>query len=97
MMFCKIFSHRLTDYDVISHDLHVIVTIRPGVFVPEADHMSKLVHDNAKLVAVFAYGYRLRTVATFAHERTASERREGKMNTNINHRSIMRTILTGII
>lgn len=61
-------SHRLTDNDMISHDLHVIVTIGPGVFVPEADHMSKLVHDDAKLVTVFAYGYRLRTVATFAHE-----------------------------
>lgn len=73
-MIFQIFSHCLTNYDVISHDLHVIVTIRSGMFVPEADHMSKLVHNDAELVAIFAYRYRLRTVATFAHERTTSEK-----------------------
>lgn len=70
----EIFSNCLTDYDVISHDLHVIVTIRPSVFVPEANHMSKLVHNDAELVAVFSYGYGLWTVAAFTHKRTTSEK-----------------------
>lgn len=75
----EIFQRCLTDYNVISHDLHVIVTIGPGMFVPEADHMSKLVHDDTELVAVFTNGYRLRTVATFAHKRTASEKYRRKI------------------
>lgn len=65
-----ILLNRLTDYDVISHDLHMIITIRPSVFVPEANHMSKLVHDDTELVAVFAYGYGLWAVAALTHKRT---------------------------
>lgn len=61
---------------MISHDLHVIVTIGPGMFVPEPDHMAKLVHDDTELVAIFSNGYRLWTVAAFAHERTASGKKK---------------------
>lgn len=70
----------LTDYDVISHDLHVVVAIGPGVFVPEPDHVSELVHDDAELVAVLSDGYRLWTVAALADKRTASGKRVGKKN-----------------
>ena len=42
----------------------MIVTGRPRVLVPEPDDMSQLVHHDAKLVAVFTNGDRLRAITT---------------------------------
>jgi len=62
---------RFTGQDVLEDDLNVIVSVGSRVFVPEADHVTKLVHDDAELVAVLADRDRLRTVAALSHERTA--------------------------
>ncbi|GFS52910.1 hypothetical protein TNCV_330701 [Trichonephila clavipes] len=64
----------LTGHDVLVDDLHVIVSIRSGVLVPEAHHVAKLVHHNTKLVAVLADGNSLRAVAALTHERTTPAR-----------------------
>lgn len=68
---------------MISHDLHVVVAIGSGVLVPEADNVSKFVHDDAEFVAVFANGYRLWTVAAFSHKRTASARFENEKKKSV--------------
>ena len=44
------------------------------MLVPEADDVSQFVNDDSKLIAIVAYGYGLRTIASFADERTASAR-----------------------
>ena len=50
------------------YDNHVMVAVRPGVFVPEADHMTQLVHHDAELVAVLADTDGLGAVAALADE-----------------------------
>jgi hypothetical protein len=52
----------------------VIVAIRSRVLVPEADHVTQFVDDDAELVAVFADGNGLSAVAAFTYKRTASNR-----------------------
>lgn len=48
------------------------VPVRPGVFVPEADHVPQFVDYDAELVAVLPNGDRLSTTAAFANERAAT-------------------------
>jgi hypothetical protein len=62
----------LTFLYVLVEDVDEQITIGPCVLVPETDHMSEFVHNDAELVTVFTNRYRLRSVATFAHKRTAS-------------------------
>ena len=61
----------LTRHDMLVDDIDKVVAIRPRVLVPEADHVTQLVHHDAELVAVLADADHLRTAATLAHERTA--------------------------
>lgn len=58
--------------DVVPDDADVLVSIRPCVFVPEADHMSQLVHHDAKFVTVFTDGYSLGASSSASHVWTAS-------------------------
>ena len=58
----------LTRHDVLGDNVHVFIAIRPRVFVPEADHVTQFVHDDAEFVAVFADGDRLGPVTTAPHE-----------------------------
>ncbi len=44
----------LTDHDVFAEDGHPLISIGPGVLVPETDHVAQLVNDDAELVAVLA-------------------------------------------
>ena len=60
-----------TGQDVLEDDLYVVVAVGARVFVPEADHVTELVHHDAELVAVLADRDRLRPVAALSHERTA--------------------------
>ena len=52
--------------------MDVIVAIGSRVLVPEADHVTQFVDDDAELVAVFADGNCLSAVAAFTYKRTAS-------------------------
>jgi len=60
-----------TRQDIFKDDLDVIVSVRSRVLVPEADHVTQFVDDDAELVAVLADRDRLRTVAALSHEWTA--------------------------
>ena len=62
----------LTFLYVLVEDVDEQISIGPCVLVPKANHMSEFVHDDAELVTVLTDRYRLRSVATFAHKRTAS-------------------------
>lgn len=62
---------RLTWLNVVPDDADVLVAVRPRVLVPEANHMTQLVHHDAKLVTVLANGDGLGTSAPPAHKRTA--------------------------
>lgn len=57
----------LTWLDVIPDDGHMIVTVRPCVFMPEANNVAQFVHHDAKLVTVLAYGDSLGPVAATTH------------------------------
>lgn len=65
---------QLTWLNVVPDDADVLVAVRPRVLVPEANHMTQFVHDNAKLVTVLANGDGLGTSAPAAHIRTAPKR-----------------------
>ena len=60
-----------TGHDVLADDVDVIVAIGSRVLVPEADHVTQFVDDDAELVAVLADGDGLRSVAALANERAA--------------------------
>ena len=63
--------HSLTHHDVLVDDVHEVVAVGPRVLVPEADHVTQLVHDDAELVAVLADADHLRAAAALADERAA--------------------------
>ena len=62
---------RATWHDVLVEDVHVVAPVRARVFVPESDHVTELVNDDAELVTVLADRDRLRTAAALTDERTA--------------------------
>lgn len=45
---------KFTGKDVLEDDLNVVVSVRSRVFVPEPDHVTELVDDDAELVTVLA-------------------------------------------
>lgn len=51
----------LTWLDVFSDDGDVLISVWPGVFMPETNYMAQLVSHDAKLVTVFPNGYGLGT------------------------------------
>lgn len=53
--------------DVVSDDAYMLVSVRTCVLVPEADHVAKFMHHDAKLVAVLPYGDGLRAAASPSH------------------------------
>lgn len=53
-------------------DDHMILAIWSRVLVPEADHMTQLVHHNSKLVAVLADGNRLSPITPLPHVRATA-------------------------
>lgn len=57
--------------NVVPDNADVFISIRPSVFMPEANHMPQLMHHNAKLVTVFPNGYGLRAPSTATHIGTA--------------------------
>ena len=61
----------LTRHDMLVDDIDEVIAVWPRVFVPEAAHVTQLMHHDAELVAVLADADHLRTAATLAHERTA--------------------------
>ena len=69
IMMCT--RHSLTHHDVLVDDVHEVVAVGPRVLVPEADHVTQLVHDDAELVAVLADADHLRAAAALADERAA--------------------------
>jgi len=51
---------------VLVDDFDVLVAVRPGVLVPEADHVTELVNDDSELVAVLPDRDRLRAATSTA-------------------------------
>ena len=51
----------------------LFLPLLPRVLVPESDHVSQLVHDDAELVAVFPDRDGLRAVAALPHEGATTE------------------------
>lgn len=64
-------NYSLTEHNIVPYDLHVSIPIRSRVFMPEADHVTQLVHNYAEFVAVLANRDGLGTIASFANERAA--------------------------
>ncbi len=62
----------LTDHDVFAEDGDPLVSIGPGVLVPETDHVAQLMNDDAELVAVLADRNGLWTVSAFPHKRATA-------------------------
>ena len=62
--------------DVSVHNLDVFVAIRSRVFVPESDHMTKLVNDNAEFVAVLSDRYSLGSSTSSADVGTTTENKK---------------------
>lgn len=46
----------------------MVVSVRSGVFVPEAHHVPQLVYHDTELVTVLADGDGLRSVPSLPHE-----------------------------
>lgn len=67
--------------NVVPDNTDVFVSIRPCVFVPEANHMTQLMHHNAKLVTVFPNGYGLGSPSTATHIGTAPMNQQPHMQT----------------
>lgn len=63
----------LTGHYVVPDDLHVSVTVRPGMLVPETNNVTQFVNNYAELVAIFPDADCLRTVPSLSHERAASD------------------------
>ena len=57
----------LTGLDVVADDGHVVVAVGPRVLVPEADHVTQLVHHDAELIAVLPDGNGLRAPPAAPH------------------------------
>lgn len=57
----------ITWLDVVSDDAYMLVTVRTCVFMPEADHVAKFMHHNAKLIAVLSYRDGLRAATSPPH------------------------------
>lgn len=53
--------------NVIPDNADMFITVRPRVFVPESDHVTQLMHHNAKLVTVFPNGYGLGASSSTTH------------------------------
>jgi len=68
----KTLRSTLTWHNVFIDNFHVLVSIRPGVLVPEADHVTKLVNYDAELVTVLADTDCLVPVPALTHKRTTS-------------------------
>ena len=62
----------VTWHNTAVYDVHVQVPIWAGVLVPKADHVTKLVHHDAKFITVLADRDGLRSVASAAYERAAA-------------------------
>ena len=56
---------------MLVEDVDVVAPVRARVFVPESDHVTELVNDDAELVTVLTDRDRLRTTAALTDERTA--------------------------
>lgn len=69
----------LTCHDIVPDDLDVVVSIRPRVLVPEANHVAQLVDHDAELVAVLSDGDGLSATTTLADERTASRKKDERV------------------
>lgn len=57
----------LTWLNVVPDNADVFVSVGPRVLVPESDHVTQLVHHNAKLVTVFPNGYSLGAPTATTH------------------------------
>lgn len=54
---------QLTLLNVFINNFYMLVPVRSRMLVPEPNNVPQLVHHNPKFVAVFAYGYCLRSTA----------------------------------
>lgn len=84
--------HLLTAHDVVANDLYVSISIRPGVFVPEANDMAQFMNDYTKLVTVFPDTDCLRSVTSFPNEGTASGDGVGVKHEDISQRNVLSEI-----
>lgn len=64
-------SRAPTWLNVVPDNADVFVSIGPRVLMPEANHVTQLVHHNAKLVTVFPNGYGLGAPSPATHVGTA--------------------------
>lgn len=70
----------LTCHYVIAHDLDMVITVGPCMFMPEANHMPQLVYHNAELVTVLPNWNSLRSIATLPNKRTASASKKNRFD-----------------
>jgi hypothetical protein len=61
----------LTSHYVLPHNLDVVFAVWTCVLMPEANHMTQLMHHNAKLVTILPNRYSLWTIATLPNKGTA--------------------------
>lgn len=65
-----------TCHDILGDDLHISVTIRPSMLMPEAHNMAELMNHNSQLVTVLADTDRLWTVSSLPHKRATTGRKK---------------------
>ena len=53
--------------------MNMMIPIRSCVLMPESNHMTQFVDDNAELVAILTNGNSLSSISSFAHKRTTSK------------------------
>lgn len=46
-------KNNYTLHDILVDDMHMVVSIRPSVFMPKSDYMAQFMYDDSELVAVF--------------------------------------------
>lgn len=73
---------QLTAHNALPEDVHVVVPIWTSVLVPETHHMSQLVHNYAKFVAIFPDADCLSPISTLSHKGTAPKIHKESNNAN---------------
>lgn len=64
-----------TCFNIVLDNCNKFTSVRPGMFVPEADSVTNLVHYNSKLVAVLPYRNPLAPIPLPSNVGTATVRR----------------------
>ena len=75
----KVLQINVTRFNLIPHDVHVIVPVSSGLLVPEAQSVQELMLDGSQTITVFANGQPLLPHMLVSYRRGTSAETESKM------------------